>query len=313
MGKLFDSIKRRNGAGATPPRLQVVPAAEPIRHDDQESMPFYEVPATDGNEASTVSIAKPVPSKTVSSVTFQAVGAASKSEAKQHHTSVSFAPESPLHNRDDLEVDPSIVVLHQPETSRAQEFRDLAEHLARLATARQVQSMTFVPVENQPHLAMTVANLGCAWAEFTRHPVILIDAARTSTGQDLASLLGLGPAPGWEELMTGATLAETIQQTGRAWLDLIAAGRRLAWANTQAWAKRAGSVLESLSKHYRHILLLGPGYPHSPLGLVLAEASDSTCIIVPANQPNHPQKNPLLSAIAQQGGQVLGTIVLDHG
>jgi hypothetical protein len=308
MGKLFDSIKRRNGLGVVPadaPRPSVAPADEHV-----QAMPFYEVPNTDGREAATVSIAKPSPAK-VADKPKPVVTSARVTEEQTPRSHVAFALAEPQQRRSSQEIDEQVVVVHQPDSSRAGEYRELASHLARIVTARELRSLTLVPLEEHGTLSLTMANLGCAWAEFTRHPVVLIDAARSHYGNDLASLLGLGQAPGWEELMTGATLAETIQQTGRAWLDLIASGRRLAWANTQAWAQRAGSVLQSLSKHYRHILLVGPPYPHSPLGLVLAEASDSTCIIVPADQPNHPQKEPLLKAIAQQGGQVLGTIVLD--
>lgn len=315
MGKLFDSIKRRNGttpavvSEAPPQRLHVVPAAPPA--EDLEPMPFYEVPASDGAPAATVSIARahvPVPERRPS----QPIQPARASDVPPSPAAVTFTPAEPAQRRSTAEIDERVVVIRRPDTSPAREYRELAEHLARLATARQVRSLMLLPLDDRQPVAAAAANLGCAWAEFTRHPLVLVDAARSQPGQDLATLLGVDAAPGWEELMTGAALGETIQQTGRSWLDLVGSGRRLAWANTQAWAKRAGGVLHALGKHYRHVLLLGPAYPHSPLGLVLAETTDSACIIVPAGQPNHPQKEPLLQAIARQGGQVLGTIVLDH-
>jgi hypothetical protein len=308
MGKLFDSIKRRNGTNPVPGASSRLPAIVPMpeEHTDSESdaMPFYEVPAERGGEASTVSIARP------------SVVRAEKAKPTliqpPSRPTIAFAPAEPTQRRGVQEIDDRVVVIHLPDSPHAREYRELAEHLARLTTAREVGTLTLLPLEDPSSTTITIANLGCAWAEFTRHPIVLIDAARSRAGHDLATLLGMDPAPGWEELMTGATLAETIQQTGRAWLDVIASGRRLAWANTQAWAKRSGSVLQTLKKHYRQVLLLGPAYPHSPLGLVLAEMTDSTCVIVPADQPNHPQKEPLLKAIAQQGGQVLGSIVLDQ-
>ncbi|HMP18201.1 MAG TPA: hypothetical protein PKD72_14350 [Gemmatales bacterium] len=106
-------------------------------------------------------------------------------------------------------------------------------------------------------------------------------------------------------------MGEALQQTGRLWLDLIGSGRRLAWSNTQSWARRAEEILHTLSKHYRHLLLLGPSYPASPLGLVLAETTACTCMILNSQDAQTPYREQAHQAMAQLGKPVIGSILMD--
>lgn len=323
MSKLFDSMKQRGASlpvaavAATAPRLQVIPAASELPPvNDHVSMPFYEVPnENDPPRNSTTAAAspvtassqlklKPVPPEEIPTQrsapephTFpQTKLTFSVAEARDHSTLRHFADE--------------LVVVHQPASTTAREYRAMAEQLIQELTALQAQSVTLLPLHEQSASTL-VANLGCAWAEITRHPLVLIDAARSRPGDDLACLFGLTHAPGWEELMTGSSLGESLQQTGRAWLDLIGSGRRLSWSNTQSWAEKASHLIQSLGKHYRHILLMGPAFPFSPLGLVLAETTASTCLLVPQDDARQAQRDTLLQALAQQGKPVIGTILLD--
>lgn len=322
MGKLFDSMKQRGGALPTPgsvttaPRLQVVSDSSDLAMvDDHTPMPFYEVPNELDPARSNLSFpARPTPApvvppeiklKTIAEDTAERTKLAPQPHARLSFTAALPRDRSPLvHLADDL------VVVHQPDSTGALEYRAMAEQLIHELTALQAQSITLLPLQHT-EAASLAANLGCAWAEITRHPIVMIDAARTRPGDDLACLFGLTHAPGWEELMTGSSIGEALQQTGRAWLDLIGSGRRLAWANTQAWADKARHVLQSLAKHYRHIVLLGPAYPHSPLGLVLAETTDSTCVIANNEEGRLSYGETVLNTLAQQGKPIVGTIMLD--
>lgn len=320
MGKLFDSMKQRGGTLPSPgsvssaPRLQVVPESNDLAHvDDHEPMPFYEVPNDkDPVRSNPVFSISPAPVATTE-IKLKAIPEEEVLRPKlvtQPHTKLSFTPAVP---RDRSALDhlaDELVVVHQPTSTGALEYRAMAEQLIQELTALQAQSITLLPLQ-QSSVSTLAANLGCAWAEITRHPLVMIDAARTRPGDDLACLFGLTHAPGWEELMTGSAIGEALQQTGRAWLDLIGSGRRLAWANTQAWADKTRQVLQSLSKHYRHIVLLGPAYPHSPLGLVLAETTESTCIVVNNDEAQQSHRETVLHALAQQGKPIVGTILLD--
>ncbi|HQR07748.1 MAG TPA: hypothetical protein PLN21_13055 [Gemmatales bacterium] len=320
MGKLFDSMKQRGGtlpsavSITSAPRLQVVPESNDLAHvDDHEPMPFYEVPNDKDPARINLTINhNPAP---VAPVEIK-LKAMPEEEVQrpilvaQPHAKLSFTPAVPRDRSPLDHLADELVVVHQPASSGALEYRAMAEQLIQELTALQAQSMTLLPLQ-QNSASTLAANLGCAWAEITRHPIVMIDAARTRPGDDLACLFGLTHAPGWEELMTGSSIGEALQQTGRAWLDLIGSGRRLAWANTQAWAYKARHVLQSLSKHYRHIVLLGPAYPHSPLGLVLAETTESTCIVVTNDEAQQPHRETALHALTQQGKPIVGTILLD--
>lgn len=325
MGKLFDSMKQRGTSlpsatsAAAAPRLQVLPAlAELPPVDDHEPMPFYEVP----NEHDPVrrslsfptiaSTASPLPAKqhAADSVNREQIATQSLFPASTLPSKLSFAPAVPREHQLLKHFADELVVVHQPSSNASLEYRALAEQLIQELTSLQAQSMTLLPLQHQSASTLA-ANLGCAWAEITRHPLVLIDAARSNPGDDLACLFGLTNAPGWEELMTGSSLGESLQQTGRAWLDLIGSGRRLAWSNTQSWAEKSNHVVQSLGKHYRHVLLLGPAFPHSPLGLVLAETTATTCIVVAKDDSQQTHRDIVLHSLAQQGKPVIGTILLD--
>lgn len=321
MGKLFDSMKQRGGSlpsassSTSAPRLQVVPEISDLAQvDDHETMPFYEVPnATDLKHTNhMVNVASAQPAIKLQNL---------HTDDEQHHshkaahqsqpqTRLTFAPAVPRDRSPLDHLADELIVVHQSASPQALEYRVMAEQLIQELTALKAQSMTLLPIQQQSASTLA-ANLGCAWAEITQHPLVMIDAARSRPGDDLACLFGLTHAPGWEELMTGSAIGEALQQTGRAWLDLIGSGRRLAWSNTQAWADKARHVLQSLSKHYRHIVLLGPAYPHSPLGLVLAETTESTCILVANDETQQSHRETVLQALAQQGKPIIGTILLD--
>lgn len=320
MGKLFDSMKQRGGTLPSPssvtsaPRLQVVPENSDLAHvDDHEPMPFYEVP--NDKDPARINLAinhSPTP-VAPAELKLKAMPEEEVRRPKlvaQPHAKMSFATAMPHDRSPHDHLADELIVAHQPASSGALEYRAMAEQLIQELTALQAQSMTLLPLQ-QNSAATLAANLGCAWAEITRHPIVMIDAARTRPGDDLACLFGLTHAPGWEELMTGSSIGEALQQTGRAWLDLVGSGRRLAWANTQAWADKARHVLQSLSRHYRHIVLLGPAYPHSPLGLVLAETTESTCLVVNNDDAQQSHRETVLQALAQQGKPIVGTILLD--
>ncbi len=305
MGKLFDSMKQRNtalpvskGKDASP-RLQVLPAHDIAPVDDHEPMPFYEVP--NENEPKTRSN----PYLSIAPAANHPVSPRALSSQR-----VSLIPAEPASPVVDRHIADEVVVLHRPQSAEALEYRAMAEQLIHELSAIQASSMTILPVHAQTGTVLA-ANLGSAWAELTKHPLVMIDAARSKPGDDLACYFGLTNAPGWEELMTGSALGEALQQTGRHWFDLIGSGRRLAWSNTQSWARKAEEVIHSLSKHYRHTLLLGPAFPHSPLGLVLAETTACTCILLSTDDAQHPHRELAQQALSQLGKPVVGSILLD--
>jgi hypothetical protein len=322
MGKLFDSMKHRGAAlpqaasVATTPRLQVLPAeTELMPVNDHVVMPFYEVPneqeATSSQGQKTAQHAAPeeVFAKTEPIIALPPTLTVASPPKVEPVSRLSFSSAETRHHHDLRHIADEVVVIHQPHSHEAHDYRQMAEQLLHELHSLQASSLTLLPVQTGAASTL-VANLGTAWADLTRLPVVLIDAARSKPGDDLACYFGLTPAPGWEELMTGSMLGETIQQTGRAWLDLIGSGRRLAWSNTQAWATKAQQVMHELQKHYRHILLMGPAFPHSPLGLVLAETTATTCLLVQAEHKHAEHVDTVSHTLTQLGKPLVGSIVL---
>jgi hypothetical protein len=310
MGKLFDSMKQRGtivppaASVATPPRLQVLATeSDLLPVNDHVVMPFFEVGGDSAKKSVPESLTKTEPIIVVKP-TLSVAPAPTTTAAR-----ITFTPAESKHHYDLRHIADEVVVIHQPHSNEAHDYRLMAEQLIHELQSLQATSVTLLPVQTSS-AGMLVANLGSAWADVTKLPVVMIDAARSKPGDDLACYFGLTPAPGWEELMTGAMLGESIQQTGRAWLDLIGSGRRLAWSNTQAWANKAQHVMHELQKHYRHILLMGPAFPHSPLGLVLAETTGTTCLLVTAEGKHTEQVDAVSQTLTQMGKPLLGSIVV---
>lgn len=317
MGKLYDSMRQRGKTmpaaplAGTSPRLQVLSTEHELSQvEDHVVMPFYEVPNDDEprqqfqQRSTTPAFSSTIKEPPAKPVDFESRLVTEPQPKLNFNVAEPAAPVSLRHIADE------VVVVHQPEGMLSREYRSLAEQLIQELTHIQGRSLTLLPLQQQS-VSELVVNLGCAWADITRHPLVLIDAARSTPGDDLACYFGLTHAPGWEELMTGSSLGEALQQTGKNWLDLIGPGKRLAWSTTQSWASRTHSVLHELAKHYRHILLLGPAFPHSPLGLVLSETTDSTCILLPASGQSLTQQELVLKTLSELGKPVLGSIQLD--
>jgi Mrp family chromosome partitioning ATPase len=309
MGKVLETLKRRsqtaepslkkavprNGIASTP---ATVPA-EPARPDshlpsldylDTENLPFYEVPE------------KPA--------AVQPVRADKPHIAPVPAAPLTFTlPQSSTRTRGRYFRD-QVVVVHQPESAAAAQYRHIREQVSALLRERDARSLLLLPLEQTGRIAVFSANLGAALAEKTQHPVLLVDAAQEAEG--VASLFGLPASPGWEELLTGMPVAQVVQQSGFAWLDVIAAGRRLARATPSVWAKQAGKHLRSLERHYRLLVVTSPPWPHSPLASLLAQATDASCLVLEQPQVGQVTETTCIEALHGLGKSVLGSIVMTN-
>jgi MinD-like ATPase involved in chromosome partitioning or flagellar assembly len=170
------------------------------------------------------------------------------------------------------------------------------------------RSLLLVPVEAVARLAELHAHLGMAFAQVTRQPVVLVDAARQSAG--VAALFGMAAAPGWEELLAGLPISQVIQQTGHGWLDVVPAGNRLACATPDVWAARAARKLQSLERHYRLLVIAAPPWPQSPHAALLAPSVAASCLVTERPLTDLDVEKACVAALHSRGHQVFGSVVM---
>lgn len=315
MGKVFETLKRRpfdgtaslkraiprNGlpTAETVPAVPAVPLASPshsmlpsLDYLEAADLPFYEVP--DGKPVSPMMpFMPPQPTEPAAAT-------------KPMSLTLPQPKSRPSRHR----FQDAVVVVHQPESTAAAQYRLIRDQVWGMLHERDARTLLLMPLEQAGRVAVFSANLGAALAEKTQHPVLLIDAAQAENG--LAPLFGLPAAPGWEELLTGMPVAQVVQQSGHAWLDVITAGRRLARATPTVWARQAGKHLRSLGRHYQLLVISSPPWPQSPMAALLAQATDASCLVLEPPQVGHTTANACIEALHGLGKCVLGSVVMTN-
>ena len=175
MGKLFDSMKQRGGtlpsasSSTSAPRLQVVPEINDlVQVDDHETMPFYEVPNANDQKHINYAVNVVVTAPTQPAIKLQTLHTDEDQphshKAAQHsqsQTKLTFAPAVPRDRSPLDHLADELIVVHQPASSEALEYRAMAEQLIQELTALKAQSMTLLPLQQQSASTLA-ANLGCA-------------------------------------------------------------------------------------------------------------------------------------------------------
>lgn len=311
MGKVLETLKRRplNGDASlkrTVPRnglptVETVPAApvfasRPLPSLDYlnaDNLPFYEVP--DGTAPS----GTPPYSFTTRPV-----------EVAPTAPPLSFTVPQPRPRTHGRKFRETMVVVHQPDSTTATQYRAIRDQVWTLLRERDARTLLLLPLEQAGRVAVFSANLGAALAEKTQHPVLLVDAGQAEEG--LAPLFGLPASPGWEEMLTGLPVAQVVQQSGHAWLDVITAGKRLARSTPTVWAKQAGKHLRNLERHYRLLVVTSPPWPQSPMASLLAQATDASCLVLEPPQVGHATATACVDALHGMGKCVLGSVVMTN-
>lgn len=312
MGKVFDSLKARAGKGLTEltetlpekaQRLQILPKVDGdhvvIADHYPADMPFFEV----GEKKQRVFVS--IPKVEAEPVTLKM--------PPVHHADVrknvefTHIPQPKVL----LPVAPEVVVLSDPNSKHALEYRNLAEHLLGLMTAQELKTLAMIPWDQTSLSNQATANLGVALAQRTRHPILIVDATGDeATG--LTSLFKMQHGQGWQEALMGMPLSHLIRQTGHAWLDIIGTGNKLAACKPSIWAQKTAPALAEVENHYRNILVAGPSFQHSPIALVLSEATDGCCLVLGQDQIHTQVETQFAEALLNHNCRVVGSVIMER-
>jgi hypothetical protein len=188
-------------------------------------------------------------------------------------------------------------------------YRQMAQALLQELKDQEPASLLLLPLESAGNTGPMVAELSVALLAELQKPVLLVDVQRHPEGA--AARLEAAAAPGWEELLLGLDWPQAIQRSRVAGLDVIVAGNRLAHATPKRWAQLAGRRLRALEEHYRFLLISGPHWPESALGLLLAAETKATCVVVSADAAEGRLHQQLTRQLLEEKRRVLGALVLN--
>ncbi|HMP17099.1 MAG TPA: hypothetical protein PKD72_08765, partial [Gemmatales bacterium] len=140
MGKIFDSMRQRiskiPGSAmevATP--LQVLADHQVMPVNDHESMPYYEVPNDAESKTGTLPFHVPTRRQQTAEPT---------RENKSRR--VSLIPAEPIATHANQHIAEELIVIHQPRSAEALEYRAIAEQLLQELNSLQANSITLLPV-----------------------------------------------------------------------------------------------------------------------------------------------------------------------
>ncbi len=206
-------------------------------------------------------------------------------------------------------VDPYIVLFHEPSGFRSEQFRALRNKLVVMNPEGLPRSLLVTSAVQGEGKSATSLNLGFALAELENTRAILLDFDLRQPS--VSGMLGLQPAPGLTEILTGAMpMREGIRETGREGFDFIGAGLLKVRPGELLASSRVDDLLNALKEEYSYILLDSPPViPVTDAG-ILAARCDGTLLVVRLETSPKKLVKQSVKNLEELGANVLGTFVI---
>lgn len=297
----LNQIDLRDRAPAAPASSPPLPAPEP--EVVPEEIPFIEVGGGQIEASPAVLAARRTPSgKPETKVSSPA--RASEVEAR----AVLFRPVTPgcpfTSAKDRFGAE--LIALHQPEHPASGQYRALLESLTGAGGAVTPRSLLFCGSSAAADSATVALNLAITQARQGGTRVVVVDAAGFSAC--VAEKVGLPPAPGLQEVLSGAVpLNRALQASGLPDFEVLTAGEIGGRPCLAARSLRA--TLARLAKRFGLVLVVGPTWAGGSEMVALASACDALYLVVPHDQADSPGVADLTRSIPRLGVSLCGCIL----
>jgi Mrp family chromosome partitioning ATPase len=302
------------------PRLQLVAADEP-------AMPFIEVggrgkPVEGSPDVLSVSVKAPaprpeaVPTSAVADYGFVGFGAVSPAVGcEASRPALAFSERGPMTVtyqacRDESpppapRLAPELIAYHQPEHAVTQQYREL---LGQIAPPSGAGGRALLLISLAPAAGVTTAllNLAICAAQHEGRNTAVVDV--NWQRPDLAARLGLAPAPGLHELLSGtASLEQALRPTAVANLYALTAGVRpvglAALGDALRW------VVGWLRQRCELVFLDGPVWQETAELSTLVSAGEEVLLVLTGDEAASPEVRAAARGIGRVGGRLRGLIV----
>jgi len=211
----------------------------------------------------------------------------------------------------DNEVDPHVVMYHDPMSIQAEQFRACRTNILAMGRGRQYRSIAITSPAIGEGKSLSAVNLAMCVAEAPGTRVCLLDT--DFRAPKLQQLLGLGPGPGLSELLldeaelNSSVLIETRVRD----LHVIRAGRMPRNPAELLGSDRIQNLLDVLKTDFTHVLCdTAPVNPYTDAA-VLGSRMDGVILVVRMNSTDRERAERATNILKRAGANVLGLFITD--
>ena len=208
----------------------------------------------------------------------------------------------------DQTVNPYLVLFHDPTGFRAEQVRGLRNRLMALNPDGEPKTLVVASAAREEGKTVTALNLAMAFGELERQRVVLVDADLRRPSCE--RYLNLNPEPGLSDVLLGRVpLDRALRPAGYRNLMLLGAGTRVPNPAELLAASRIDELFERLKERFLYIVVdTPPALSFTDAGVLSARA-DGTLMVVRLEHSQKKQTKDAMRAIADMGGNVLGSFV----
>lgn len=208
----------------------------------------------------------------------------------------------------DRTIDPRVVIVHEPQSGVAEQYRTFRTNLVALNAAGQPRALAITSAIKGEGKSITVANLAAALCELPDARVLVIDADLRAPSQ--AKLFGVPREPGLADVMLDyVPLEKAVVTTTIPGLALLPAGRAVRNSSELLGSTRMSDLIGALKADYQWILFdTPPALPFADAATLGARV-DGLLYVVRLEQTPRDQSTRALELLRNAGCNVLGTFL----
>jgi len=213
----------------------------------------------------------------------------------------SFQPES-----SEVDVDPRLVVQHQPRSSAAESYRVLRTNIQFSEPDQKIKTLLLSSAAASEGKSVSTANLALAIAQMGQKTLLIDADLRRPT---LHRLLHLEREPGLSDVLVGLTpWREAVRVTAMEHLFVLPCGKTPPNPAELLGSAHMGQLLEEWSQEYDRILFDTPPIMAVTDPIILASKCDQTLLVVRAHQTPRETVQRALVALSTIHASVIGVL-----
>ncbi len=206
----------------------------------------------------------------------------------------------------EVDVDPQIMVLHQPRSSAAESYRVLRTNIQFFEPDRKIKTLLVSSAMASEGKSVSVANLAVAITQMGQKTLLIDADLRRPT---LHRLFHLEHEPGLSEVLVGLTpWREAVQATALEQLFVLPCGKIPPNPAEILGSAHMSQLLEEWSQEYDRVLFDTPPIMAVADPVILASKCDQTLLIVRAHQTPKETVQRGLVALTTVHASVIGVL-----
>jgi len=209
----------------------------------------------------------------------------------------------------DRQVNPYLVMFHDPSGFRAEQIRSLRNKLMAMNPDGGPKTLVVSSAVRGEGKSVTAINLALAFAELDQQ-VVLVDA--DLRGPAVNRYLHLSDDVGLADVLSGrARLDQVIRQGEVRRLDILSAGTSVGRPSDYLSSVRIAELYDRLKGRYQYVVVDSPPVLTASDTGLLASESDGVLMVVRLEHSTKSHSKDAVRALTDLGANVMGTFVTE--